>query len=140
MFLLQAPAADPLLDEDAGSESGWNQWLADLVAKSEDSPDLVRRYVAAMERAVAAFYADRGGRFTPTRRSRGARALGMFHPDVQLGAIEIYVDRSTGLKDERYLIGIARRLAGVSDRERNSELVRHRKAMGDAGMASETEG
>jgi hypothetical protein len=138
-----APTADPLIasNADQDRESIWQNWIADLVRNAEDDEALVRGYVAALESAVQEFYSVRGGKFTPLRRANLAKRLAKFHPDIQLFAIEIYVDLSSGLKDERYLAGIAQRLRGCSPREREAEIARHRMRMAGAGLlASVTEG
>lgn len=138
-----APTADALIatDPDQDREAIWSNWIAELVRIAEDDEALVRGYVAALESAVKEFYSVRGGKFTPLRRANLAKRLAKFHPDIQLFAIEIYVDLSSGLKDERYLAGIAQRLRGCSPRERDAEIARHRMRMAGAGLlASVTEG
>lgn len=138
-----ASTAGPLIRQEANQdrEAVWANWIAGLVRTAEDDETLVRGYVAALESAVADFYSQTGGKFTPMRKSKLAGRLSKYHPDVQLLSIEIYVDRSAGLKDERYLVGIAKRLSGCSVRERDAEITRHRKTMAGAGLlASVTEG
>ena len=69
-----------------------------------------------------------------TTKAKLAAVLGKMHPDVQMLAIEIYVDKHAGNKDERYMAGVARRLAKRSDRDREADMNRHRRSMHGAGL------
>ncbi len=116
----------------------WSAWQTRLIESArEDGVELVaRKYVAEMERAVSLFYEQHGGRFTAHRRAKVAAALSQFKRDAVLLAIEIYVDRHAGSKDERYLCGIARRMSRMSERELAAELKRHRSSV-HGGIAEE---
>ena len=130
-----------LAKREAEREERWQGWQASLLATSDDEPDLVRSYVAALDRAACDFYAAKGGRWTPTRKAKTADGLARFHPDAQLAAIEIWCDRWSNTKDERYLVGIARRLSHLSEAEFTAEIRRHRNTMAGAGLhATVTEG
>lgn len=136
-----AAAVPSLLDREAGRESRWNAWQESLLAASDDEPDLVRSYVAALDRAAGDHYGAKGARWTPTRKAKAADGLARAHPDAQLAAIEIWVDRWSNAKDERYLVGIARRLDKLSPAEFTAEIRRHRNTMAGAGLnATVTEG
>lgn len=136
-----AAAVPSLLDTEAGKESRWNAWQESLLAASDDEPDLIRSYVAALDRAAGDHYGAKGGRWTPTRKAKTADGLARCQPDAQLAAIEIWVDRWSNAKDERYLVGIARRLDKLSPAEFTAEIRRHRNTMAGAGLnATVTEG
>lgn len=136
-----AAVASSLLDREAGKESFWSQWVAGLLQVSDDEPDLIRGYVEALDRAATDHYDAKGGRWTATRKAKTAAGMGKVHPDAQLAAVEIWVDRWANSKDERYLVGIARRLARLSQPEFLAEIKRHRHTMNGAGLhATLTEG
>jgi hypothetical protein len=136
-----AGAVSSLLDREAGKESRWNEWIADLLRLSDDEPDLIRGYVEALDRAASDHYGAKGGKWTPTRKAKTADGMAKYHPDAQLAAVEIWVDRWSNAKDERYLVGIARRLSRLSDPEFIAEVRRHRNVMAGSGLnATLTEG
>lgn len=116
----------------------WDTWDARLSADLAQTPGYGMavwcHYRAAMVDALAAFYGARGGRLTDTRRAYIANQLGRFPVEAQVYAIEFFVDRHAGDKDERYLVGIARRLSRMSPEEQDRELNNHRQRYEGRGL------
>jgi hypothetical protein len=114
----------------------WLQWASDLAGQSDDDPAMVAAYVEALDAAVTARYAQTGGTFTPARRAAMVKRMEPHGPDVQLLAIEIFVDLHAGSADEKYFCGIANRLARMTAAEFNDAIEHHRLTVGDHGLAA----
>lgn len=111
----------------------WEAWKAQL-ARDRDCGSDAAFYVAQLERVLEEFYAFRGGEFSPKRKATIAARLRSLDVATQLFAIEKYLDVHR-TKDERYLTGIARNLARLSDAEFAAEMAAHRRSVKD-GMFS----
>lgn len=118
--------------------AAWDTWTKATAAKLHESEGiptaLFTAYVAELERCLTMYYEGRGGRLTTTRRAYVASQLQKYDPAIQAFAIELFCDRTGTSKDERYLVGIARRLAKLSESEIHSDIARHRKSEQDRGL------
>jgi len=108
----------------------WESWKKALAAEAQQDAGLPAAWTAAYldeaNRSLGEYYEGRGGRMTPTRYAWLAKALSK-HPATRvLFAIEIFCDNHGGAKDERYLRGIAARLARLSPDEFQADMKRHR--------------
>lgn len=124
-------------ERDAEREAAWLGWVEELAERcqEEDVPrHAVDHYVEEMELGLEDYYRQHGGRLTPTRKAWTGEQLRKHDPEIQLAAIEIYCDGHAGGKDQRYLVGIARRLARLSDSEYDVEIERHRKRQNGSGI------
>lgn len=121
-----------------GKAKAWEDWDAYLSADLAQTPGYGMavwcHYRAGLVDALTAFYSARGGRLTDTRRAYVATQLGRFPVEAQVYAIEFFVDRHAGEKDERYLVGIARRLSRMSPEEQDRELNNHRQRYEGRGL------
>lgn len=125
-------------DKSKESEEAWISWREAIKSRSDDEERTVDAYLDALERSIEQFYRDKGGQgFTPARKKRLAKRLQSAKADPVLLAIEIYVDRYTGLKDERYFAGIVASKGRLSQNEFLADMERHRKNMGTVGLAME---
>ena len=73
---------------------------------------------------------------TWTRKAFLAEGLSKQTADVALAAVELFCDKNHGDKDERYVVGIARKLGRLTDKERETELQRHRVFQEGRGLFS----
>lgn len=122
----------------------WEAWAASMPmgadAKDPGAGDTARFYIASLEDAVEAFFADtaHGASFTPARRREFARRMSKYSPAVQLLAMEIYLDDyvqgGVARKDERVALGIARRLGRLSPDELDKNTDEHRAKHGSRGV------
>lgn len=110
---------------------------ADLVGLP---PAVCDQYVLEVREGLGIYYESRGGRMTPTRLAHIATRIGKLDFDIQMAAMEVYVDRSSGSKDEKYLCGIASRMARSDDGERVTEMTSHRRREKGRGLFARTQG
>lgn len=116
----------------------WNTWKGTIrnQASNGDAP-AAALYLDRLEDAVDRFYADHGGTFTPTRKAALARRLAGAKLEPLLSAVEVYVDRYAGMKDERYFYGIAKKNGQLSGTELDTDIDRHRLQFKGRGIFSE---
>ena len=94
----------------------------------------MQRYVAELEGGIADYYEKRGGRMTWTRKAYLAEELAKHPAERVLCAVEVYSDGHYGTKDERYAVGIARRLALLSGDELERDMNQHRRRQKGRGL------
>jgi hypothetical protein len=133
--LLVPPAAGPCL---------WEKWVLDLAEKARalNIPNgnvLAGKFAVETAREIQVFYDNttNGGRFTAKRMDHMAKRMQKHVPDIQLAAMEIYIDNYGGKRDYRYACGIADRMARLSNRELHAEMKKHRRKVGDDGIYRE---
>ena len=112
----------------------WNRWASGLEGKNGNPASLVRRYIVAFDEAATEYWERRNGRFTATRKAAFAKRMSKFDPDIQLYAMERYVDGHYGTKPEVYAVGIADRARRLSRKELEAEWNAHRNGMRGAGL------
>ena len=106
-------------------QAEWDRWVK-VFPRSVKADALARLYVHRTHQALQAFYDSHPGRITPTKLAGLAAAFDRYPTDCVLMGMEIFIDRDFGKKDERYLVGIVRRLKNLSEIERRQDLERHR--------------
>jgi hypothetical protein len=127
-------------ERDSKKLEEFNDWISCLMREAEKSKTpkhIVSEYLGAMISALAATYDGDRDRVTPTRKMLLARGLARFPFDVQLAAIEIFVDKYSGKQEGKYLVGIARRFDRLTSKEQEREMRRHRGAF-KGGLYDET--
>lgn len=130
----------PAADRDLVKRQKWEALTDKLrgwASENDVAHEVVEVYLDRLESGVADFYESHGGRMTWTRKAFMADRLKKLDPEIALAAVELYVDKSAGTKDERYVGGIARRLDRLSDKEREAEMRRHRTVHKGRGIFSE---
>lgn len=136
---MSSPKAAPTPPPDGGQEDmnekmlPMSKWLA--LARADAPPGVVGMFWSECERCLQDYYGARGGRLTPTRIGFiGKQFLRWEESAVGLAAIEVFCDRNGGSKDERYLVGIARRFGKMPDEEFDREMTQHRSRMAGRGL------
>ena len=116
----------------------FNRWVASFA----DTPAawIAAPLIAKAVAGVDAYYQGRGGAFTPRRRAIFAKRMQRYDAESVLAACEIYFDLHAASKDERYLAGIAMRLAKGTEKERDLEIDRHRERFTAVGVIAEIQG
>ena len=136
-----ADAATRLAEREARDQEklqAWESWRSSIIAQSPNgSAAIAILFLDRLEGSVDRFYADTGGSFTPTRKAALARRLDGAKFEPLLSAIEVYVDRYAGLKDERYFAGIAKKNAQLSEAELDGDIERHRLQFKGRGVYAE---
>lgn len=125
-FVAEGPKPKPTAEE---RMVPWRQWREKLVADFERvgvSRPQVDHIVDEVHSCLAEHYELRGGRLTPTRLGRVGAAFLKWESDVGLFAAEVFADKAGSKHDERYLIGIGRRLFRLSSEEFTDEMKSHR--------------
>jgi hypothetical protein len=114
----------------------WKQGLYEQGALHQLSGAFVDAYIEGAIESVTDHYTARNGRMTPTRLAYIARGLCKYEFDVQMAAMEFYVDgcANNGTKDERYLVAIARNFNRLGEDERERDLKKHRKRNHGRGL------
>lgn len=137
-------AAEPQpLPRDDEKLAEYHSWIDELerAAAAEGVPaGTVRMYVEEAHAGLSAFYEARGGRATATRLAFVSRAMRGLSMEIQLAALELFGDGHSGSKDERYLVGIARRLGRDTEAERVAQMDRHRRQQRGRGLFARTQG
>lgn len=140
--VLSVPVKDRKQEGGVGGDyrtTAINDFVARCVREHpDDIPEKVARLY--MERTIAgisACYANRKGSFTAARLKAWSERLKRYDTDAVMSACEVYCDRYSEQMDEKYMAGIALKMNQLGVKERDLELARHRKRMGELGILKE---
>jgi len=133
-----ATAVDKVAEKRRRDLQAWESWKQIQIAKDPDLSKITAHYLKSLESAVDEFYSRSGGRFTERRKAILAGQLSDVGFEPLLSAIEVYVDSYSGLKDERYFKGIAKKNSReLTSRQLDADIDRHRNKMRGAGLNAE---
>jgi len=111
----------------------YQQWVAKLKGEVGDDA-LVDYFLTTMNDGINDTYAEVGGKFTEHRKGRFATRMLKYKGEPTMFAIEVFCDRHRGKKDERYICGIAKSKALLTEKELDADIDRHRAYMKDSGL------
>lgn len=134
------PAASSLREKRKRWKEEGDEIQKAIVAKGELEQIPARvtlDYLEAWEESARAHYDSHRGDFTSLKRRNVLKALSRDSATKTLAAIEIYVDQYHTLKNESYLVGIARGMARLDKKEWRNQMTKHRNAMKGRGIQAQ---